>query len=106
MWECEWEEMKKQDKSIQEVVDSFQIIDRLKPRDTFFGGRTNAMRLYYKVVDGEKIWYVDFTSLYPWVNKNMIYPVGHPTIILEPGVTDLSDYFGLAQCTVLPPTEL
>jgi len=36
----------------------------------------------------------------------MIYPVGHPTIILEPGVTDLSDYFGLAQCTVLLPTEL
>jgi len=106
IWECEWKKKKEEDKSIQEVVDSFQIIDRLKPRDAFFGGRTNAVKLFHKIKNGEKIWYVDFTSLYPWVNKNMIYPVGHPTIVLEPGVTDLSDYFGLAQCTVLPPTEL
>ena len=31
---------------------------------------------------------------------------GHPKIIYEPNTTDLSLYFGLAKCTVLPPTDL
>ena len=55
---------------------------------------------------GEEIDYYDYTSLYPYVNKNGEYPLKHPEIIFQPGHTDISCYFGIAQCTVLPPYEL
>ena len=46
--------------------------------------------------------YVDFTSLYPWCNKMTRTVVGHPRIIAE-NFDDVSTYFGLVKCTVLPP---
>ena len=49
--------------------------------------------------------YVDFTSLYPWCNKNTYNVVGHPQIITE-NFRDVSTYFGLIKCTVLPPRGL
>ena len=45
-------------------------------------------------------------SLYPWTNKYAVYPVSHPEFIYNPDTTDLTEYFGLATCTVLPPTRL
>ena len=45
-------------------------------------------------------------SMYPWVNKNGEYPLGHPEIISQPGHTDLSRYFSLAKCMMLPPHSL
>ena len=45
-------------------------------------------------------------SLYPWVNKNGEYPLGHPEIISQPSHTDLFRYFSLAKCMVLPPHSL
>ena len=47
--------------------------------------------------------YYDYTSLYPYVNKNAVYPIGHPEIISQPGHTDISRFFGIAKCTILPP---
>ncbi|GBN72881.1 hypothetical protein AVEN_272306-1 [Araneus ventricosus] len=70
-------------------------------KDAFFGGRTNAVKLYY---EGEAK-YVDFTSLYPWVNKYCMYPVGHPEIITD-DFGSIDEYFGLAMCKVLPPRGL
>jgi len=58
------------------------------------------------VTPGQKIHYIDYTSLYPWVNKTYVYPKGHPHFISQPGYTDISIYFGLIQCRVLPPREL
>ena len=80
----------------------------LNVREAFFGGRTNASRLYYKFDDGEKGEYVDFTSLYPYVNARAIYPLGHPQIILCPSLSKLrqGEYFGVAKCTLLPPRAL
>ena len=49
--------------------------------------------------------YVDFTSLYPWCNKSTEAVVGHPEIITE-NFDDISSYFGLIKCTVLPPRGL
>ena len=49
--------------------------------------------------------YVDFTSLYPWCNKSTETVVGHPKIITE-NFDDISTYFGLIKCTVLPPKGL
>ena len=52
---------------------------------------------------------LDVTSLYPWVNQNCEYPVGHPHVLL--GHTDCFDqdpdyYFGLIKCVMLPPKDL
>ena len=65
MWECEWEEKEKSDDTVRALVDSFGLVPRLQPRDAFFQGRTNAIKLHHMVVDGEKIYYLDFTSIYP-----------------------------------------
>ena len=46
---------------------------------------------------------VDFTSLYPHVNRLKTVPTGHPEIITENFDEDVSHYFGLIKCTVLPP---
>ena len=48
---------------------------------------------------------MDFTSLYPWCNKSTEAPLGHPEIITE-NFADISTYFGLIKCTVLPPRGL
>ena len=108
MWECKWNRLKASRDDIQGFVDGLGLVDRLEPRDTFYGGRTEAVTLYATAEpdQGESIEYLDFTSLYPFVNKNSVYPVGHPVFLTEPGYTDLSSYFGLAKVTVLPPYGL
>ena len=103
MWECEWNQLKKSQSEIKEFLDTLQLKSRLEPRDAFYGGRTNAIQLHRKTNPGEEIRYVDYTSLYPWVNKNCEYPVGHPTILTQTEGTDISHYFGLVKCTVVPP---
>lgn len=90
MWECEWKQLKQRDVAIGEFLNHLQLVPRLNPRDAFFGGRTNAVKLYHQVEEDEEIRYVDFTSLYPWVNKNCMYPVGHPTIFTQPDTTSPS----------------
>ena len=105
MWECTWKQLKQQNLNIQSFLKQLNLTNRLQPRDAFFGGRTNAVQLYYEVQPGEQIRYVDYTSLYPFVNKNCQYPVGHPLIINNPSFS-IDDYFGLAQCKILPPRKL
>ena len=86
-------------------VTSLDILTPLIPRDAFCGGRTNATRLHYVAGPGEKIKYVDFTSLYPYVNKHGRHPIGHPTILTK-NFHDISKYEGLVKCKVLPPRGL
>lgn len=69
------------------------------------GGRTNGCTLYKKATKGMMIHYVDFKSLYPFVNKTCQYPVGHSEIITR-DFSDLSSYFGLAKVKTLPPRGL
>ena len=87
-------------------MDQLAIVTPLNPCDAFCGGRTNAVKLYHHAEEGEEIDYYDYTFLYPYVNKNDEYPLKHPEIIFQPGHTDISRYFGIAQCTALPPYEL
>ena len=63
-WEHEFVNEKKENSSLQDFLNQHEIEDRLKPRDAFFGGRTNAVQLFYEGTAK----YVDFTSLYPWVS--------------------------------------
>ena len=106
IWEHEFQRQLEQDKEMKLFVDSLDVQDRLNPRDSFFGGRTNAIRLHHKIQnEDETIEYYDFTSLYPWTNKYCRYPVGHPIIITE-DFKDVGNYFGIAKIKVLPPRGL
>ena len=108
-WECEVNRMLEQDPEMKLFFDSVEIQDPIDPRDGFYGGRTNATKLYHCCKPEEKIGYVDVCSLYPWVCKRGSFPLGHPTIITEnflPTNNTNHPYHGLIKCQVLPPKGL
>ena len=106
IWECEFRALLKNDKNLADFADQCDIIPRLDPRDSFFGGRTNAIKLYHEAKEGKKIGYVDVCSLYPMVLKNDVFPVGIPEVIVDPKTTDIKKYFGIVQARVRPPRDL
>ena len=106
IWECQWHAKKKDSPRIQDFLHTLQLQPRLEPRDAFFGGRTNAIQLLCQTEEGEQIGYNDYTSLYPDINKNCPYPIGHPTIITQPESNDIAGFFGLIKCTIEPPYKL
>ena len=105
MWEHEFREIYQNDPELRHYLQNLDITDGLDPGESFFGGRTNASQLYYRTKETEQIKYVDFTSLYPWVNKTCQYPVGHPEVITS-DFQDLDHYFGIAKVRILPPRGL
>ena len=106
IWECEFDELCKSSPSLEIYINSHPIVEALKPRDALFGGRTNAFQLHYKCKANEKIKYYDFTSLYPAVQKQEVYPIGHPEIITSFVNNDISNYFWLIKCKIVPPSRL
>ncbi|KFM66876.1 hypothetical protein X975_15213, partial [Stegodyphus mimosarum] len=88
MWEHEFQRQKEENPDLQAFLNDHHLRDRLNPRESFFGGRTNALKFFH---DGE-------------VNKYCDYPIGHPEIIKK--ATDVENYFGLTQCRVIPPFYL
>ena len=105
MWECDWEQMIKDQDQIQNFVENLHIVPPLEPRDAFFGGRTEAFTLYADASAAKNIKYYDVTSLYPYINKTGKYVVGHPVVTTE-NFTELETYEGLVKCKVVPPKEL
>ena len=105
-WECLWDKQVQTNAFVQRFLNSLDLVAPLDPRDAFYGGRTGAVSLHAKAGEGEEIRYVDITSLYPWVNKNATYPVGHPHIITQPIDQDINSYFGIALVDILPPSAL
>lgn len=107
MWEHEFIELKRDDEKFKLFCETSTLLERLDPRDSFKGGRTSAICVNYSTLGTEeKIHYYDFTSLYPWVNKYGIYPIGHPNIITSIFTHDINHYFGLIKLEILPPRGL
>ena len=106
IWQCEWDEQLKKNAEVQRFLNSFDLVAPLNPRDAFYGGRTEAVALHAVVGEGEEIRYCDITSLYPYVNKNGCYPVGHPQIVTQPFDQSIHSYFGIALVDILPPAGL
>lgn len=52
----------------------------MNARDGFYGGRTEGIRLYAK---GSEMRFLDYTSLYLFVNKHSVYPKGHPIVYTQ-----------------------
>lgn len=104
MWECNWYADVQAQKWCTQHPRT--VWTKMNPRDGFFGGRTETFRLHAK----GKIRYVDFTSLYPWVNKYCVYPIGHPQKLsgckkLKQRVLN-REIFGMVYALVLPPRQL
>ena len=123
-WSCQFAKRKKM-QAVKDYIASLDIQDPINVRDCYFGGRTNALVLHKEFTDGERGFYVDFTSLYPDVLKYRRFPVGHPEKItkdLEPAFLKHCDgncfyancqgqhwslpYFGIIKATFIPPQDL
>jgi G:T-mismatch repair DNA endonuclease (very short patch repair protein) len=78
-WKCDFE---RDILSKQPELHTHPEFDRepLNTRDALYGGRNEAMRLYYKGREGETIQYCDIMALYPYICKYFKFPVGHPVI--------------------------
>jgi len=105
MNECDFKILVDSNDELKEFIKK-NIISKLYPRDALYGGRTEAIRLFHECEDGEDIDYYDATSLYPSVQKEGPFPVGHPNLITENFDFSINAYFGLIKCTLLPPRQL
>ena len=61
-WAHDWTEEKKQQVEIRDFAKTVSFQQPLNPRDGFFGGRVNALKLHHKVTGNQKIKYMDVTS--------------------------------------------
>lgn len=105
MWECDFKNKMKSDNTLSYFIEVNKYVNPINPRDSLFGGRTNAIKIYKKCEQNEKIKYVDFKSLYPYVQKYCSFPIGHPEIITE-NFQSFENYYGIVCCTILPPQNL
>ena len=71
--------------------------DPMDPREALYGGGMLLLPALLEKLQGNRYWqprpayrdlfkkyhmkYKDFTSLYRFINKNGIYPVGHPVML-------------------------
>ena len=105
-WECNFKQKLAADPELQDMIKDLEWTAPLNPKEALFGGRTGLSCCYHKTVPDERIDYVDYTSLYPWVNKYGPYPIGHPTIMKNPSDQNIDNYFGIAKVDVLAPEKL
>ena len=54
-WGCELKKELEEDEEINQFFEQNKIIDPLQPRDAFYGGRTNATKLFHQCQGDEKI---------------------------------------------------
>ena len=91
-------------KALKTLMKPFLRTDPLQPRDSFFGGRTEVFKLYHRAAEGENIRYEDVCSLYPYICKYGLFPVGSPEILRGDDIPP--SMVGLLKCKILPPRQL
>jgi G:T-mismatch repair DNA endonuclease (very short patch repair protein) len=77
MWECEFDRILKENPALEKCDNDEPII----LRNSLYGGRTEATKLYCKTGDKTRIKYFDIMSLYPYICKYFKFPIGHPKSI-------------------------
>ena len=55
MWECDLIKEMEQDEDMAAYFEEYDIVDPLQLRDAFYGGRTNAAKLFHECQDDEEI---------------------------------------------------
>lgn len=58
-WECELDKELKNNPEMLEFFEAHDLVEPMSARSALFGGRTNALRLYHKCLEGEFIFYRD-----------------------------------------------
>jgi hypothetical protein len=106
IWECDWKRQKLADPDVKDFLKNNPVVERLLPRDAFYGARTEVFRIHTKVASHQKIKYQDYCSLYPYIMKNRDLPLGHATIITSDFNKTIDDYFGIIKLKILPPQDL
>ena len=54
-WECELKKELERGGEMKQFFEDHELVDPLQPRDAFYGGRTNAAKLYHACQGDEKI---------------------------------------------------
>lgn len=129
IWECDWKRELREDAETKAMYECFVSNDLrifrepLDPREALFGGRVDCYQLFWKSFKGRilaarpdciemlkksHLKYKDFTSLYPYINKNGDYPVAHPVILRNRDFVKTTPwpYYRLMHCKVLPAQDL
>ena len=55
MWECDLVKEMEHDEDMRRYFEEYELVDPLQPRDAFYGGRTNAAKLFHECQDDEEI---------------------------------------------------
>ena len=81
-WEHKFNEMEKSFKEYLGEDRSYDLVDKLNPRDSVKGGRTEVFQMYCLVRDEENriIQYLDVNLLYSFVMSSIDFLIGHPEI--------------------------
>jgi hypothetical protein len=83
------------DKATRAYIHELDRKTDLDIRDGYFGGRCDIY-IYGKV---KKVYYYDFTSLYPYVGAEYMMPIGKPERV-EGSDIDIKNFFGFIRCKV------
>ena len=80
IWEHEYNDNETSYKDYLTKEVTYELVDKLNPRDSLKGGRTEVFRMYCCTEDpkNESISYLDVNSLYPYVMSEIDFPLGHP----------------------------
>ena len=54
-WGCELTKDLEEDEEMKQFFEDHELMDPLQPRDAFYGGRTNAAKLFHECQSNEKI---------------------------------------------------
>ena len=54
-WECELKKELEEGEEMKRFFNAYKIVDPLQPHDAFYGGRTNAAKLFHECQGDEKI---------------------------------------------------
>ena len=55
MWECKLLKEMEYDEEMSRYFEEYVLVEPLQARDAFYGGRTNATKLFYECQDDEEI---------------------------------------------------
>ena len=55
MWECKLKEEMERDEGMKQYFEEYELVEPLHPREAFYGGRTNAAKLYHECKEDEEI---------------------------------------------------
>jgi G:T-mismatch repair DNA endonuclease (very short patch repair protein) len=109
IWECEFDASKLVEQKPELLTHPIVQYSLLHTRDALYGGRTEAMRLHYRIREHETVQYCDIISVYPFICKYFKFPIGHSVIHVDDTCKNKEACLqmeGLMKCTFVPPRSL